>query len=126
MRDYERVKVAMRKYANGIRLKAIVSLGGRCQGTGYCPEDSPDKLNIIRIDKELAKMDNIKAYRTIAESLEPNKIAKVLCNDCKISMDNASKLDRLASRKATRNNKRRKVWIAGEMVDKPPSYDEGE
>lgn len=125
MRDYNKLKAAMRKYANGMRLKAILALGGRCQGTGYCPQDDAREMYVIMIDKGLAKMDKVRAYRKIVESLEPKELAIVLCKQCRESMRSEAKLVKVnKGKRKAKVIETEMVYIAGERVTRPKGYDD--
>lgn len=125
MRDYNKLKAAMRKYANGMRLKAILALGGRCNGTGYCPQDDAKEMYVIMIDKGLAKMDKVRAYRKIVESLEPRELAIVLCKQCRESMRSEAKAVKVnKGKRKVKIVETEMVYIAGEKVARPANYED--
>ena len=125
MRNPVNVKAAKDKWAREIRLKAILALGGRCQGQGYCPEDDGDKLFIVLLNKESRKWSQQVAYRRIIDCIideDRGKMAKLLCRDCREMFRFNEKW--VKANRIKNKGKTRKVWIAGELVDKPISYED--
>lgn len=82
MRDRDKQNEAKRKWATKIRLEAVKALGGRCQGTGYCPEDGPDKLLIV-LKGEARKWDQQTAYKRIAWDPTCVRFASLICRGCR-------------------------------------------
>jgi len=124
MRNPASVKAAKDKWAREIRIKAILALGERCQGQGYCPEDRPDSLFIVLLTPESRKWSQHKAYRRIIDAIgdERVKIAKLLCRNCREML--RFNEEWIKANKVKRVKKGRKVWIAGEYVDKPRGYND--
>lgn len=115
---------AMRKYANGLRLKAINSLGGECQVNG-CGEKQAFSLRVVLINKEVKKLKQLAAYRFIITCANKADIAMLVCDRCygNIRNDNAwAKRMRLPRPLTEANGEYH--WIAGQRVLRYKGFDD--
>lgn len=112
---------AMRKYANGLRIKAIETLGGECQG---CGEKEVFCLRVVLITRTAKKLKQLKAYRLIIEDINRAKWAILLCDRCYSNMRNdKAMVKQFRLPKPTSEANGEYHWIAGQRILKRKGYE---